>query len=192
MRALHWVVPHHVLNRNGNTSLTVLASATIQWALHWLWTYVHDDTLTWEPQPNDSSGLHHQLWSLKYHLCRRWHWVCRARWYPWPPGTLLGRRQPQREGVCIAIQPTVLVYCVNHAIVSFTLYSGAPVQRTPLRPLLCRAETNILVIRIFVSKCNIRICFQQLADIGSRFAHTQWLTELWTLPWRAPAYKAAN
>ena len=27
-----------------------------------------------------------------------------------------------------------------------------------------RAETNILVIRIFVSKCSIRICFQQLAD----------------------------
>jgi len=30
--------------------------------------------------------------------------------------------------------------------------------------LYSRAETNILVIRIFVSKCSIRICFQQLAN----------------------------
>jgi len=33
-----------------------------------------------------------------------------------------------------------------------------------------RAETNILVIRIFAPKCSIRICFQQPAD---SFAHTQ-------------------
>ena len=39
-----------------------------------------------------------------------------------------------------------------------------------LRVVFTRAETNILVIRIFVSKCSIRICFQQPAD---SFAHTQ-------------------
>ena len=42
-------------------------------------------------------------------------------------------------------------------------------SRQAARPEI-RAETNILVIRIFVSKCSIWICFQQPAD---SFAHTQ-------------------
>ena len=44
------------------------------------------------------------------------------------------------------------------------LTGGSGDETTRTNRLYSRAETNILVIRIFVSKCSIRICFQQLAN----------------------------